>query len=89
MWTSLAPDTHAFSIQVYDEGDSKVFGQDFVISPEALAHHQIEISSLGLGDYVVKMIVYDYATGASIGGTVTDSGSRFTRELEIAQISLE
>ena len=89
MWTSLEPDTHAFSIQVYDEEDSKAFGQDFVISPEALAHHQIDISSLGLGDYVVKLIVYDYDSGVSIGGTLTDSSSHFERELEITRLTID
>ena len=58
-------------------------------SGSACASSKLDISSLGLGEYVVKMIVYDYATGASIGGTVTDSGSRFERELEITRLTIE
>ena len=86
MWTTLPREPHAFSIQVFDTDDNRALGKDNVIGLEPTAHHVIDISSLDSGDYVLKMIVYNFDTGISVSGTAARSGLNFTRELEFARI---
>ena len=87
LWTRLPADAHAVSIQFIDADGARAGGEDFVIGQEPLAHYRIDTSSLTAGDYQVKMIVYDYDSGASLSGTVTSSQARFDRALEITNMT--
>ena len=88
-WTNLPRDAHAVSIQVFDPSGAKVAGSDFVIHHVTLAHHRLNLSSLERGDYLVKLILYNFETGISVPGTVTRAQTRFERELEIGRITIE
>ena len=87
LWTSLPVDAYSYSIQLIDDVGTRALGEDFVIGLEPLAHHRIDTSSLTAGDYLVKMILYDYESGASVSGIVVTSQSRFERAHEIAKIT--
>ena len=87
LWTSLPADAHAVSIQFIDEDGARAGGEDFVIGQEPLAHYRIDTSSLTAGDYQVKMILYDYDSGASVAGTVSASQARFDRALDITNVT--
>ena len=86
MWSNLPSEPHSMSLQIFDAADDKVLGQDSTIGHVSLARHRIDISSLPPGNYVVKLIVYNFNTGHSVSGKVSDTSVRFDRELEIASI---
>ena len=87
-WTYNAPKNYSFSLQFFDESGQKALQYDSVIFRVLLSTHAIDVSSLPVGAYTVKLIVYDYETQKSQGGTVADSGQRFERELKVARIEL-
>ena len=89
LWSDLPDGSYAFSIQLFDAGGAKALGHDFVIADKPLAHQHIDLSALLPGDYVAKLIVYNYDTGTSVPGTVISSGTRFDRALEIGRITLD
>ena len=89
MWETLPHESHAFSVQLFDGEGNKVLGQDFTFRHDPLMHKRIDLSSLPLGYYLVKFIVYNYHTGISVSGTQLDNDTRFDRELEIARISVD
>ena len=64
MWLPPAlKEPHSISIQVFDSSGAKVLGQDTTIGYRTLTRQLIDVSSLPPGNYVVKLIVYDYNTG--------------------------
>ena len=89
LWTSLPQDTHAVSVQFANDEGSRVGGQDFVFHYDSLSYHRIDLSSLAAGEYVAKMILYNYETRVSVPGTVTSSDTRFEREFEFARFRRE
>ena len=88
LWTRLPADAHAFAIQFIDAEGARVDGADFVIGLEPLAAQRIDTSTLPAGDYQVKLILYAYASGASVPGTDRPSGLNFDRALEIDRLSI-
>ena len=89
MWKTLPSESHSFSVQLFDGEGNKALGQDFTFRHDPLMHKRIDLSSLPLGYYLVKFIVYNYHTGISVSGTQLDNDTRFDRELEIALISVD
>ncbi len=89
LWQNLPSESHAISIQFFSEDGDKVQGRDYVISLGSLTERRIDLSALAPGDYIVKMILYDYATQASVPGTALGSNTDFERELEIARVTVE
>ena len=88
-WTSRPDEAHALSLQIFDAEDNKVAGADFTIGVEPLAKYRVDLSTLESGDYIAKLIVYNFETRASVPGTVTSAETRFDRELAIGAISIE
>lgn len=88
-WPRLPEEAHGVSIQVFDAADAKVAGGDFVIHHESLARHRQDIASLAPGVYSLKLILYNYQTGRSIGGSYNSAEARFDREVEIGSIVIE
>ena len=88
-WKNRPLDTPAISLQIFAEHGAKFAQQDFTVGHEPLAQHRLDLSSLTPGDYVAKLILYNYDTGVSVPGTVTSSQTHFDRELEIARITIE
>lgn len=87
LWTRLPIDAQAVSFQLFDAEGGKAMGKDFVIGQEPLARYRIDASSLPPGDYQVKMIVYNYETGASVAGASTADGVNFERELAMGRLT--
>ncbi len=86
MWSNLPDEAHSVSIQVFNASGEKVFGQDAVIDHLTLDRRRSDISSLPAGDYRVKLILYSFETGATVGGEIIEDGARFDRELPIATV---
>ena len=86
LWSNLPSEPHSVSLQVFDAEGAKVLGQDSTIGHASLSHVRVDISSLPPGDYVVKLIVYDFHSRVSAPGTVSDTGERFERELLITTL---
>ena len=86
LWRNLPDKTHSLSVQLFDGAGNKVIGQDSVIGSRSITRHIVDLSALPSGDYIAKLIFYRYSTGVSVPGTVSGSGARFDRELEIATI---
>ncbi|MCY3781281.1 MAG: glycosyltransferase family 39 protein [Chloroflexi bacterium] len=89
LWKRLPSERHAISIQFFDESGSKAYGQDFVIPSDALSRNEIDLSALEPGTYDVKLIVYNYETGASVPGNVLSSGTRIDRALDFMTLPVE
>ena len=89
LWSRRLFDKHSVSIQVFDKDNVKVLGEDFVIRHDPLAHHRIDLSALDPGEYVAKMILYNFETRVSVPGTVTSSDTRFEREFEFARLTID
>ncbi|MCY3833874.1 MAG: hypothetical protein OXG85_12735 [Chloroflexi bacterium] len=87
LWTRLPVEPHAVSFQLFDADGAKAMGKDFVIGQEPLARYRIDASSLPPGDYQVKMIVYNYETGASVAGALSAGGASFERELALGPLT--
>ena len=83
-WSNLPDEPYSLSIQVFDATGEKIIGQDSVIGHVTLDRHRVDVSSLPPGDYSVKLIMYDFDSGAIVPGTVTGDNARFDRELVIA-----
>ncbi len=89
LWKSLPVENHSVSIQFFDSSGSKIHNQDFVLADVALFRRGVDLAPLPPGDYQVRMILYNFETGASVPGQVVGDDSRFERELEIASIKVE
>ena len=87
-WTDAAAGKYSFSLQFFDGYGQKALQYDRVIRHLLLSTYEIDASSLPAGVYSIQLIVYDFETQVSQGGTVNDTGERFERELEIAQLKL-
>ena len=85
-WSNLPDEAYSASLQVFDASGEKFLGQDSVIGYETLGRYQVDLSSLPPGDYVVKLIMYDFNSGAIVPGTVSADGARFERYLKVADI---
>ena len=86
LWSHFPRQTHSISFQFFDAAGVKAAGQDYVVSRNPVARHQIDISHLPVDDYSVKIVYYNFETGESVPGAVSGSGARFDRALEFATI---
>ncbi|MCY4060810.1 MAG: glycosyltransferase family 39 protein [Chloroflexi bacterium] len=85
-WTNDTGNVYSFSIQFFDEAGNKALQADHVLRRDLLSVHELDIEPLPPGAYSVQVIVYDFESGISQGGTVGATGARIERELEIARI---
>lgn len=87
-WANESKRDFGFSIQLYDSQGEKAAQYDSRVRREPLSVHDVDISSTPDGSYKVKLIVYERDTGASIDGTVMETGQHFERELLLATVDL-
>ena len=85
-WSSLPDEVYSVSVQVFDASGETVLGQDSVIGHVTLARHRVDVSALPPGDYGVKLIMYNFESGAVVSGTESRNGARFDRALEVGTI---
>ncbi len=88
-WGHQTRDIFSFSLQFFDKDGRKALQVDKVIQRDLLEVHEIDIAPLVKGLYSAQLIVYDFETKASLGGTIANKSKRFMRELEIAKINVE
>ena len=88
-WTNATRDSYGFSLQFFAEDGNKLLQQDKVVSRQLLQVVEIDGASLPAGAYSVQLIVYDFDTQVSQGGTVSATGDRFERALDVDRIELE
>ena len=88
-WQQTQFGVYAYTTQLFDRDGAKVGSQsDDLIGNSGFYARSLNISSLPAGDYVVKLIVYDYVSQESQAGTIVDAGQRFERDVEIARFSI-
>ena len=87
MWRNLPDEAHSVSVQIFDAAGEKALGQDSVIGHVTLARHRIDVSSLPPGDYNVKLIMYNFESGAIVSGTKITDGTRFDRAIDVAAVN--
>ncbi len=85
-WTKETESEQAFSLQLFAEDGQKALQYDHMIWPELLAVHQIDAAALAPGDYAAHLIVYDYETQASLGGTHGETRESFERVLDLGRL---
>lgn len=85
-WSNGTANRYAFSLQFFDEAGNKALQADYVIRRHLLSVHELDIEPLPPGAYSVQLIVYDFESRVSEGGTVSETGKRIERELEIGMI---
>ncbi len=88
-WDTLPWPKHAFSVQLFDKGGSKVYNQDYVVDDFYLAQHRIDFPELPAGDYALVFILYDFKTGAIASGEAGVDGIYFERAWQFASFRRE
>ena len=89
LWWRIADGPKAsYSIQIFDASGEKVRQSDSVMNRE-LRSHAFDLSGLEAGEYGLRLIVYDFESGASHSGEVMADSTRFNREIEIARFTLD
>lgn len=87
-WHRSINKQYSYSLQVFDSAGDKAAQVDSVIANDPLDISRLDLADRPAGDYVVKLIVYDFATLASQAGAVLADGLRFDRELTVHSFTL-
>lgn len=87
-WQRTQFGAYAYTTQLFDRDGAKAGPQsDDLIGNSGFYTRSLDISSLPAGEYVVKLIVYDYVSHKSQAGRIVEGDQRFEREVEIARFS--
>ena len=87
-WTTELDHSFSFSIQIINAQGERVLQYDNVVERQPVSVQRVDVSSLVGGEYTVFLIVYDFDTGQTEGGTVQSTQGRFERQLEVAKIKI-
>lgn len=87
-WRHSLSGLSSVSLQMFDDQANKVDQLDAVISREPIDILSFDIAGLAAGDYVVNLIVYDFASKASYSGEIVESQQRFERAVQIASFTV-
>lgn len=87
-WRRSLKGLSSVSLQVFDDQANRVDQPDAVISREPIDIFSFDIASLPAGEYVVKLIVYDFASKASYSGEIINGKQRFERAVQIASFTV-
>lgn len=89
LWNALPESVHGASIQAFNRAGEKATNSDFTIHHDPLYRHRLDLSPLAPGDYDIRLILYDFASGVSVPGAVIASDTPFQRELDVGLITIE
>ena len=90
LWWRWALDgVSSVSLQVFDDQSNRVDQLDAVISREPIDVFSFDVASLPAGEYVVKLIVYDFASKTSYSGEIVNGKQRFERAVQIASFTVD
>lgn len=91
LWQRLNDILHSASLQVFDESGARVTGID-----KTIPRHdgpaftlQLDLRSLEPGDYLAKLIVYNYETRADLPGIDIRSDRAFQRALALDRLTID
>ncbi len=87
-WMTLLDQTFSFSIQILDAQGDRVLQYDNTIVRQPVSMHQVEHALPRGSELTAVLIVYDYDTGKSEGGTVLSTMEHFEREVAVGKIKL-
>ena len=87
-WRRVIHAGYSLTIQVFDQQATKVQQIDAVIDSGTFIKHTLDLAPLPAGEYVAKLIIYDFETGKSQPGFIVNREQRFDREVEIASFTL-
>lgn len=88
-WGRTIGADYSVSLQIFDEEGNKALWLDAVISLEPLDQFTFDISELAAGEYVVKLIVYDFVSKASQSGVLVAEQLAFDRDIELLRFSVD
>lgn len=89
LWNAQPDIVHGASIQAFDRAGEKATNSDFTVHHDPLYRHQLDLSPLAPGDYDIRLILYDFASGVSVSGVVIASDAPFQRELDVGLITID
>lgn len=87
-WAHTLETVDSFTLQIFAEDGQKVRQLDRVISRDPIDIARFDLEDLHAGEYVVELIVYDFATGESRSGMMAADQQPFPRALEVLRFSL-
>lgn len=87
-WRRSIDKQYSYSLQLFAGAGDKAAQVDSVIADDPLDISRFDLAGLPAGDYVLKLIVYDFDTLASQAGAVLADGRRFDRELALYAFTL-
>lgn len=87
-WTNTFANKYAISIQLFDDQDLKAAQLDEVVGGDPLRGYSLDLSALAPGDYMVKLILYDFETGSVQAGTIIADERPFKRAVDVGRISI-
>ena len=87
-WRKSLDGLTSVSLQVFDDQANKVDQLDAVISREPIDIFSFDITSLLKGEFIVKLIVYDFASKESYRGVIINGNQQFERAVQIASFTL-
>ncbi|MYD11933.1 MAG: hypothetical protein F4X02_18040 [Chloroflexi bacterium] len=88
-WSNRSTRRHSYSVQLFDQNGHRALQYDELIGNDPLSYKEMDISELPDGLYSLQLIVYDFETLASDGGTITATMQRVERGVEIATVEVE
>ena len=91
LWERLKGSLHSVSLQIFDDSGARVASIDRTIPRHdgPAFHLQLDLSSLEKGDYMAKLIVYNYETRVDLPGVVASTGIAFDRALELNRLTID
>ncbi|MYD09350.1 MAG: hypothetical protein F4X02_04820 [Chloroflexi bacterium] len=87
-WTNTIASKYAISIQAFDAENAKAAQLDDVVGGAPLHGYSLDLSGLAPGDYIVKLILYDFETGQGQPGMITATGQPFERSVDVGRITI-
>ena len=87
-WQATIEAKTSYSLQLFDAAGERHAQVDAVIADDPLDISHLDLADLPAGDYVVKLIVYDFETLESQAGAVLADGLRFDRDLTLHSFTL-
>ncbi|MCY4464029.1 MAG: glycosyltransferase family 39 protein [Chloroflexi bacterium] len=87
-WRHAIDKQYSYSLQLFDGAGNKAAQVDSVISDDPLDSSHLDLAGLPAGDYVLKLIVYDFETLVGQAGAVLADGLRFERDFALHSFRL-
>ncbi len=87
-WAHTLEAVDSFTLQIFAEDGRKARQFDRVISRDPIDIARFDLAELPAGQYVVQLIVYEFATGESRPGYIVSSDQPFQRALDVLRFSV-